>query len=325
MPNAERRMPNGESAFRTPHSALPAADLERLFDRCTEEARGGRDPEAILSEHPEAAEEIRPLLSLAGEMARLPAPQPSEASLAKLFAHLARETAQQELRPPKETAQPELRPPKETAQRELRPPAEQAPASPSPARPRKRFLRLRGLGWAAAALFVVFLTGWSMVSASASALPGDWLYPIKRVTERATYILTVGPDHRAELRIRFADQRLEEAVRVHRQGGGIDTRLLRAMLGEAIQALEAADRLPETSRNLLMERAACSCQLRCRMLGALLRKASAEERKAIQPFIDCCDAGCRCVDDECGDEPAMSPAEAAARMREALPRTATQP
>ncbi len=279
------------------------SQVEELFDRCIEEARAGRDPEVTLREHPEAAKEVRPLLALAGEMARLPAPPPSEVSLAKVFAHLAAElappaadTLKQELERGTPVNEEDPRVPRPSSYLGVRGGAsgktnDAAPASPAPVRPRKRFLSLRVAGWAAAAVFLILLAGWGMVSASAGALPGDWLYPIKRFTERATYVLTVGPDHRAELRIRFADQRLEEVVRMHRQGSGIDAQLLRAMLDEAIRAFDATDQLPEASRNLVMERATCSCQFRCRMLSELDRTASAEERKALQPFINACGAG----------------------------------
>ncbi len=66
-----------------------ADEIERILDQCLDEARGGGDPEAILRQHAEVADEVRPLLALAGEMAALPAPQPTANGLAKLFARLA--------------------------------------------------------------------------------------------------------------------------------------------------------------------------------------------------------------------------------------------
>jgi hypothetical protein len=71
-------------------------------------------------------------------------------------------------------------------------------------------------------------------------VPGDFLYPIKLATERVAFALTSSPDRRAELRLSFADSRLEELIRTAQANGRIDPDLLKLLLNEATLALEDA-------------------------------------------------------------------------------------
>ncbi len=234
-----------------------ASKPEHLLDLCIEAIRAGRDPEGILAEYPEQADRIRPLLSLAKELERLPEPT---TSVRGLMAALARVTAEPSA-----------------------PPA----TMPSPA-PRVGWFRRSALIRAAAMLLAVLLIGWGSVSASASALPGDWLYPIKRLTERATFILTLNPEDKAELRITFSEERLKEAVQKQQRGGGIDKELLQAMLDEARAALDAAPALPVAGRKRVIFRAAHLSEFQKQTLEELKERAAPEERKTLAPFIDEC-------------------------------------
>ncbi|MEO8083663.1 MAG: DUF5667 domain-containing protein, partial [Ardenticatenales bacterium] len=64
---------------------------------------------------------------------------------------------------------------------------------------------------AAAAAAIILFVGAGVTFASANALPGDWLYPVKRTTERAQLWLD-GPSDAIHLHLTFADRRLGEAV-----------------------------------------------------------------------------------------------------------------
>jgi len=78
----------------------------------------------------------------------------------------------------------------------------------------------RGWAWAwqpvAAVLVVVLLIGLvgGTVYASSGAIPGDVLYPIKRINEQIKVGLTFGDVDRALLRDELAEQRREEALQV---------------------------------------------------------------------------------------------------------------
>jgi len=256
--------------------------IEDILDRCLEEARQGRDPEAILRQHADVAADVRPLLALAGELEALPAPQPSDGELARLCAHVA------------------------------------VAAAPAPAR---RFRRLRRALVAAAAALLLVVSGWVVLGAAGGAVPGDWLYPVKRVAEHTRYALTLAPEKRAELRVARSDERAKEAMLKHRRGEGLDPHLLRAMLVEAAHALDATSALPDASREVMLHRVACSCEFQCQMLDALKQGASPDELKVLKPFMAACDARCTCMEDATGggDRTATEVAEVAGRLRELIP------
>src|SRR5207302_8476906 len=59
-----------------------------------------------------------------------------------------------------------------------------------------------------AAVITVVLLGSAAVSASASALPGELLYPVKRAVEKIELIIHRDPSSRAKLHLEFAQRRL---------------------------------------------------------------------------------------------------------------------
>ncbi|MBM4042360.1 MAG: hypothetical protein FJ290_28035 [Planctomycetes bacterium] len=244
-----------------------APAVEDILDICIEESRRGGDPEVVLRQHAALAGEVRPLLAVARGLASLPAPEPSAHAVATLLAHLAVEGRGRVV---------------------------------GARRQRRFFLRPRALAAAAALLLAV--VGWALVNASATAVPGDWLYPVKRLAERTGYALTISAQSRAEQRVAFADRRLKEAVLKHERGRGIDQELLRAMLDETVHALQAGSELSPTGRALLVRRIACSCQFHCDMLGELEARATPTERAALEPFVQACRARCACVQGAAGDE-----------------------
>jgi len=60
-------------------------------------------------------------------------------------------------------------------------------------------------------VFVIFITGLGLVSASRNSLPGDFLYSIKRASEQTKMAMTVDKSKRAVLRAEILDHRLGEA------------------------------------------------------------------------------------------------------------------
>jgi hypothetical protein len=65
-----------------------------------------------------------------------------------------------------------------------------------------------------AGLLVVALivAGIGASAASAQALPGDWLYPVKRAQETLTLSLAANPTERAGLHLAYAERRMSEAL-----------------------------------------------------------------------------------------------------------------
>ncbi len=235
----------------------PDLSIEELLDRCIEAARAGGDPEELLRQHPDIADDVRPLLALATELGELPEPAVSVAGAMRMLTHLSLES----------------------------------PAA-SPARPKIRLFSQAVLGRAAAVFLCISLLGWGTVAASSDALPGSVLYPVKLLTERVHFFLTINSEAKAELRIVFSEERLKEAIRKHDEGGKIDKALLRAMLDEAQKAIDAGPNIPEARRGLFLSRVAYQATFQKKILEQLNDRVSPEEQQVLAPFIDACSQRC---------------------------------
>ncbi len=104
---------------------------------------------------------------------------------------------------------------------------------------------------AAAAVVVVFASGLGVKSASAQALPGDALYPVKQVFEEVSLVFSTSAAGDVSLLADFTDERLEEIEQLAAKGRETD---LIAGLGyyeKALDRLDAAvDQLPPDSAQL---------------------------------------------------------------------------
>lgn len=69
----------------------------------------------------------------------------------------------------------------------------------------KLFSKVYVLAPLAVVLFIIATT-----AASASALPGDWLYPVKRQVENAQVLLAPTPQVKLHLQVRFTQKRISE-------------------------------------------------------------------------------------------------------------------
>jgi len=151
-------------------------ELFRAFDECLNAVEAGASLENALARYPHLAAELRPMLQ-AAQAARpteiLRVPKQSEEASRRRFLVRAQELKQQRTR---------------------------ALAWWPP-------LSL-GLRFAIVLLALVF-GGWGVTAASASALPGELLYPIKRVIEQAQVSLAVDT-LRPQLEAEFNQRRLAE-------------------------------------------------------------------------------------------------------------------
>jgi hypothetical protein len=130
----------------------------------------------------------------------------------------------------------------------------------APAKQKRPFLLKSLIAWqpavvrAVAALLLVVAVGLTGSLLSARSLPGEPLYPVKRLTERLLYSVTVNAQGRAELHLRFADRRTQEFVYVLEPGEKINRELLSAMLNEMRHAFSYAEQLPEGRHAAIMQR-----------------------------------------------------------------------
>lgn len=237
--------------------------LEKVLDECIERTRRSESVADVLRSHSDYADELSPLLSIASELEALPDPAPSTQDVMRSFIKVS---------------------------------AERRPSVRNKVKLFSRPFLLR----AAAVLLVVFLGGWATVTASANAVPGDWLYPIKRFTERAKFVLTVNSEDRAELRIVFSSERLKEAVKRYQGAGVLDQQLLDEMLEEARLAAQTSEELSGSSRSLLAAQAAHTSEYQRQVLAGLRSEAAPKYDQALRRYADMCGRRAQWMRGMCG-------------------------
>jgi hypothetical protein len=235
-----------------------------ILDRCVEARRAGADPEAILRDHPELADEIRPLLGVASRLEELPSPQPDRAQMRATVARAVTESHP------------------EAGRRRGTPRRTWWGRIPAPAR-------------AAVLLFAVLSAGWGTITVSQPAVPGELLYPLKRFAERAQCALALHPEHRAHLHVTLSDARLREAMRMRRLGRRIEPQLLHEMLAHNAQALNVSAGLDSLDRKTLLRRVASAHQYQAETLAELAEDATGEERELLLDCVSQCTQRCRCL------------------------------
>lgn len=224
---------------------------EDALDKCIELINSGKTREESLNNFPEHRQELEPLLAIAQELETFPQP---EFSADRIMHSMFRQIAQQ---------------------------------IHKKKRSKLVFFPRILLKFAATAT-ILLLLGWSATAASANALPGDVLYPLKRFTEKTRILLALNHHDEAELRITFSERRLAEALKTHQQGKGIDDALLRQMLGEAKQALDEALKATPENRARLLSRLGYLAAHQKNVIEAVKKKATPEEQKQIVPVSRMC-------------------------------------
>ncbi len=189
-------------------TARSTTDVVHALDVGLAELRAGLDVDDVLARHPGHEADIEPLLALAADLAALqPIPAPSDDFRRRLAADLAAAPV-----------------PRSVAVR----------AAPSGLGWPRRLWRSTAFMAASAATVVLFLTA-GVTYASANALPGDALYPVKRLAEQAQGWLARTDD--VDRHLALADRRLAEALAVPGAAGA----LLSDFSREVTAALVAAD------------------------------------------------------------------------------------
>jgi len=100
----------------------------------------------------------------------------------------------------------------------------------------------RARGWVirfSAALAALSIAGGAAAGASASALPGDLLYPLKQVTEATVLQLAPSDSARQDLLLHQADTRLDETARLLQQGRDTEAGVTVARYDDTLAALTA--------------------------------------------------------------------------------------
>lgn len=174
--------------------------MSRLFDAleiCLQEIERGADLETALRRFPDLAAELRPLLQAALAAKRLAAPHPPQETVLRVRARILQRSA------------------------ELR--GVEAKRGAMERRPRPFFLPFTKKFAVAFSVIALLLTmsglgGIGIVTASASALPDERLYPVKRSWENLRLIFAFDPNARAALETQFYYERLSEVTTLLAEG-----------------------------------------------------------------------------------------------------------
>ena len=182
--------------------------LDRILDECQARLRAGESLESCLASYPEHSRELRPLLEMAVALQRTPWPQARPQAVA-LGEQRMLAAAAQKFRP-------------------------QAVSTPSLTGYTARLVNLLTgkenvdmrpiYRFALAAMVALLLLGgggW-MTVASASALPGDTLYPLKTTFEIVRLLLTFDPVAQAQLEQQIQATRQQEVLAVIEEGRTVD-------------------------------------------------------------------------------------------------------
>jgi len=199
-------------------------DMETILDWCLDQMRRGKKIEDCLESYSQLAGELRPLLLLAKDIEGIPTPEPRKEALNLALMRVGEAIS--------------------TARRR---------------RPFFQRIFLHGFlvrpavaGALSLALILVFI-GWAVGMLSADSLPGDWLYAVKKAGEGMKYTLTRSADAKAELRMEFSGERLDELIRTVEESGALDKTLLQNLLNEAELALDEAQPVKEDTFTLIRQ------------------------------------------------------------------------
>jgi hypothetical protein len=165
--------------------------MNNIFDAleiCLQELENGAELESVLTRYPDLADELRPILktSIAARNAAVPEPSPET---------LRRGRA-----------------------RVLQNAAEMREAKAQPAKLRTAPILRRFLLSLSLVVLLLFISSNGLLNASASALPGERLYPVKRGWENVRLLFMLDPASRSALETQFYNERFSEVTSLLTRG-----------------------------------------------------------------------------------------------------------
>ncbi|NNF83809.1 MAG: hypothetical protein HKM29_01490 [Deltaproteobacteria bacterium] len=235
---------------------------EELLDICLAMERRGEDWKAFLLAYPDCSQDVEKLVILAREVREASGPAEDYAPGASAaLLRLGRDLAKRELQKEEEA--------------------------------HRKWGWLWGSAWTKAAFagIVMLLVGASSVELSARTVPGNFLYPLKILTEKVRFALTPDLEERVELKLTFSERRLSEVVEALKEGKGADRELVSAMLDEARAALSDATKLPESKSSAYKARIASLEEFQKDRLRAVKALVSADRHQDVEEAIGMCDQG----------------------------------
>jgi hypothetical protein len=164
--------------------------MNNIFDAleiCLQELENGAELESVLLRYPDLADELRPILKTSIAAQKVAAPEPSPETLRRGRARVLQNAA------------------------EMR----EAAAQPT----KRIFPIFRRLALSLAlVVLLLFISSNGLLNASASALPGERLYPVKRGWENVRLLFMLDPASRSALETQFYNERFSEVTSLLTRG-----------------------------------------------------------------------------------------------------------
>lgn len=191
--------------------AAPVRDLAAILESCLVEVEDGASPEECLARRPDVPGEVESLLRTAMGLRGVLQVEPSPGRTAAVRARVL---------------------------------AAASEARSAAGRQRRPWPLVRLLPPVLASILALAMMTAFTVNASAGAVPGDALYPVKRTAERLHLAATLDAEDRAALHVEFSRRRLEEAQRLDAGGREVGA----GLLADLARELEAGARGQEQGR-----------------------------------------------------------------------------
>ena len=232
-------------------------EFETILDYCIDEMRAGKTIDELVTQFPEYADELRPMLEMTEQLGELEAPEPSAETINNALFEIGQRAGQKKQKP-------------DTAGIFL-----------------PEFVRQPWVRRTVSAVLVVVVLFFGLSTASADSVPGDILYPVKQLTESIRIALTFNEEQEAELRLTFSEMRLKELSQVYRETGEVDEQLIQAMLADAGNAIERAMATGDTL-SFLQTKAQHLNETQHEFLQHLQPRVRGQARQTVDKAIEIC-------------------------------------
>lgn len=237
--------------------------IEEILDIIINEVKEGKTINDCLKQYPEHADKLKPLLLLAKGIEETPEPEINLAAFKKTMAKVN----QYEENP--------IRKPLFVLGTSMTKPS------------------IRRIAFAVLIFtFTIALT----FSFSAYSLPGDTLYPVKRLGEKTQLAMTLRDESKARLHIKLANRRTEDFILTFKEGGEINRELIKAMLGETHAAMEYCKCVSDQKSAALLSKVRECSQYQLRTLQNIKPIVCDSDLTFISEAINECSIHCSCVE-----------------------------
>jgi len=188
-------------------------NFDSILDECLQAMASGESLESCLARYPQSAEELRPLLSLAQDVRRIPTAEPSPEARTAAWQRFYRRASELQI-----------------------------------ARQRGGFGWLRPVAITAAVLLAFVAAGGGTIYAASKSLPDSPLYRVKLFTEEAQLWFVFDEQEEADILLSQAETRIDEITALVQEDKPIPENVLSALRQRTAKAVRITNENPEDAR-----------------------------------------------------------------------------